>query len=237
MEKPALKKILIYISSFVLLCTSTGFALDSARAKYADEIPPYCLSFASIGAIFQESRLDAWAKINTGIEEEAEIKKVKTALGLGEAAWARQIDTKSSRYSLLQGSNSYLLTWEQNTPEQAFLIITIKSSDPNASLPQYERKIAGLTGYNWNTNYTISGAVNIIVDDQSMPVLMDTLLKNLKGKQIASYRYGDSWSARATSYTKPVIPNYHHFEAALRRETESGKIRVWLGIPEIKNSY
>ncbi len=237
MEKLALKKILIYISLFIILCTAGGFALDSARAKYVDEIPPYCLSFASIGAIFQESRLDAWAKINTDVEEEAEIKKVKASLGLGEATWTRQANKKSSHYALFQGSNSYLITWEQNTPEQAFLRITIKSSDPNASLAQYENRITGLAGYNWNINYTISGEINTIVDDQSMQVLMDTLLENLKGRQTNNYRYGDSWSATATSFIKPVIPNYYHFESALRREKESGKTRVWIGIPEIQNSY
>ncbi|MEQ8173765.1 MAG: hypothetical protein ABRQ26_01740 [Syntrophomonadaceae bacterium] len=232
-----MKKILIYIILFMILCTAGGFVLDSARVQCVDEIPPYCLSFASIGAIFQESRLDAWAKIDTGTQKEAEIHKIKRSLGIEDAVWTEKATDKSSKYLFLQGDNSYLITWEQYTPEQEFLRISIKSSDPNANLPQYEKRITGLAGYSWNINYTISGEIGAIVDDQSMPILMDTLVKNLKGRQINNYHYGDSWSATATCYKKPVILDYYHFESALRREKQLGKTRVWLGVPEIQNCY
>ncbi|MEN6390316.1 MAG: hypothetical protein ABFD04_07830 [Syntrophomonas sp.] len=232
-----MKNILIYIISFIILCAAGGFVLDSARIQYVDEIPPYCLSFASIGAIFQESRLDAWAKIDTDIQREAEIKKIKESLGLDDAVWTEKTTDQSSMYLFLERGNSYLITWEQNTPEQEFLRISIKSSDPNANLPQYEKRITGLAGYTWSINYMISGEIGAIVDDQSMPILMDTLAKNLKGRQTNNYHYGDSWSATATCYKRPVILDYYHFELALRREKELGKTRVWLGVPEIQNCY
>lgn len=232
-----MKKVIIYITVFLILCTTGSFVLDSARAQYVDEIPPFCLSFASIGAIFQESRLDAWAKINTNVEREAEIKNIMAALGLDEGVWTKQAREKSSKYMLLQGSNAYLITWEQNTPEQAFLCISIKSSDPNANLPQYENRINRLVGYKWNFNYIITGEISSIVDDNSMQVLMDTLVQNLKGSKTNNYRCGDSWSAMAKCSKRPILSNYYQFESALKREKEVGKTRVWLGVPAIQNTY
>jgi len=232
-----MKKMFSYIIIFFVLCVAGSLALDSARARSVDEIPPYCLSFASIGAIFQESRLDAWAKIDSGIEKEAEINTVKAALGLGKAVWTEKSSDKSSNYRLLQKSISYLITWEQNTSEQAILRISIKSSDPDTNLSLYENRITGLAGHKWNFNYTISGEIPTIVDDPSMPILIDTLVKNLKGTRTNNYQYGESWSATATCFKKPVFLNYYCFESALKRETENGKTRVWLGVPEIQNSY
>lgn len=232
-----MKKTIIYIILFLILWITGSFAIESAKAQSIDEIPPYCLSFASIGAIFQESRLDAWAKINTDIQEDAEIKRVQSSLGLGDAAWTRQASDKYNNYLLSQGSSSFLIKLEKNSPDNSFLRISIKSSDPNASLPQYENRITGLAGYKWNINYTFCGEINAIVDDQSMQALMNTLVKNLKGRKTKNYRYGDSWSVMATCFRKPIISNYDHFESALRREKELGKTLVWLGVPEIQNSY
>lgn len=232
-----MKKILIYISLFILLTTAAGFAFDSAIARQADEIPPYCLSFASIGAIFQESRLDAWAKINTEQQQQAEIQKISAALGLEEAAWSKHINKKSNRYLFSMGDTSYMIIWEQNNINQALLRITIASSDPYADLPQYENIINRVAGYNWHFNYTFNGEINSIVDDQSMQVLIDTLIVNLKGRQTNNYRYGESWSATAINEQKPIIPHYNRFESALRREKELGKTKIWLGIPDLQNSY
>ncbi|MEN6350563.1 MAG: hypothetical protein ABFD08_14355 [Syntrophomonas sp.] len=232
-----MKKILIYISLFIFLTTAASFALDSAIARKADVIPPYCLSFASIGAIFQESRLDAWAKINTDQQEKAEIQEISAALGLGENAWSKQVNKKFNRYLFSMEDTSYMIIWEQSNINQAFLRITIESSDPYADLPRYENIINGINGYNWHFNYTFNGEINSIVDDQSMQVLMDTLIVNLKGRQTSNYCCGESWSATAINEQKPIIQHYNRFESAMRREKELGKTKIWLGIPDLQNSY
>lgn len=232
-----MKKIMVYISLFFILTTTAGLVLDHAIAQQVDEIPPYCLSFASIGAIFQESRVDAWAKINVGKGEADDVEKIKTALGLRNADWIQQTNGQSRNYALSTGYNCFTIIWKQDTPKQAFLQISIKSSDPNANLPEYENTITSLTGYNWHFNYTYSGEIESVVDDQSMQVLIKTLVENLEGIETNNYRYGESWSATAINDKRPIINHYNRFETAFRRQNQLGKTQVWLGIPGIQISY
>ena len=60
-----LKRCVTYIIIFIILCSISNYSIDYVQGKQINEQSPYYLSFASIGAIYLESRLDCWAKIRT----------------------------------------------------------------------------------------------------------------------------------------------------------------------------
>ena len=58
-----MKKVIIYLSIFVALCSLSSYLIEKELEQKMKPPSPYYLSFASIGAISLESRLDCWAKI------------------------------------------------------------------------------------------------------------------------------------------------------------------------------
>lgn len=239
-----MKKVASYILGFIFLTLLGSYALDYAIARQIEYTPPYCLSFASIGAIFQESRLNAWAtiKMNSGdIGEEKRMRIIEEALGLSQdITWFKESQGGINKYVYSQEKRSCTIVWKATKGNDSAILITINSYDPAENLENWARALTTINGYDWTFNYSYRGVLPSAVGDSSVPILIDTMLKNMKVDKADYFIQGDSWSVQgipAPQFRKPAGITGEMVQVAMRREKQFNRTSLWIGIPYVLNSY
>lgn len=236
-----MRKIFIYILAFILFTFLGGQSLDMAIARQIENTAPYCLSFASIGAIFLESRLDAWAKINATLTEQcinSYLNGIGGVLNLPENA-VRVVDGNGSQKGVQwrDGPVEYKISLTADPSGQTIATVAIKSTDGSINLIKYKSLLDNVKDCSWTYNFTYSGEIGAVFNQESMEILADTALKNMNAEAFETFRKGDSISFRAWSSRLPGGLREKNVEFAIHKQQDYGKTEVWLGIPGLIHSY
>jgi len=243
-----LKKCFVYILIFILLCSTSNYSIDYVLGKQIEKQSPYYLSFASIGAIYLESRLDCWAKIRTSSSEE-ELKKYLCQIlqSLDLTLQQQHINFNSTElatilnYKLEEQNRTVLMTIKSdNRLNESYFLLSIISRDKKISLHNYEDLLNRSIGINWQYYYLYQGEIPYLIAPESGKELTAAMLDNLQARDIETYEYGGMVSTTAFSnlLKKDITPlnlkgMQYNVQVAVRGNKDKKKTEIYIGSPLI----
>lgn len=244
----------IYITAFIVLCALANLIIDYTIEKEIDNRSPYYLSFASIGAISLESRLDCWAKINTSNtsqELEQNMLSLLQYLDMPARAGQLQLETNQSltilRYEYSQKEEYYRFAiGSDQRNNESFYMLSFSSKNNSNNLEKYQKIIQKYRDdLKWICYHQYSGEIaNQINASDSQKKILRVIMQNLGAKEHKIYRDGNSLAiigfSPDMSNVVPAIAGYdqvYNVEAKIRNDAKAGKTRVYIGAPGIINNY
>lgn len=242
-----LKKGIIYLVLFAIFCLFGNSYLEYCVAQQSKNQSPYYLSFASIGANLLESRLDCWAKINTGksTEELDQIllqllNHLKLPADPNEFLREENNDTITVEYILnLSELNFDFLLQTNKAGDNSNLLVTVIDKGDDRQIQHYEEQMKKL--YKCTTYYHYQGVINARPDTEGQQELLKIMLANLHATPNNMYNQGPMSSV--TGYSPwlkqdsvTVSGQPCNLQAAIRAGND-GKTSVYLGTPLLLNDY
>ncbi len=186
-----MKKILIYIFVFILLCYVIDSEIKHSIAEPIDHGSPYCLSFTSIGAILLESRLDCWAKIKTANrfqELDVELIKILQLLDLpvqkSAITYEQQTDYISLFYHTTKNQTDYYIHLQTENQSTYFLLTAISSQD-DLTLRQDEKRLK--ERYQSQSYFQYKGMMNERPDQAERRQMLQVVCQSLQARAIDHY--------------------------------------------------
>lgn len=246
-----MKKGLVYLLVFAFLCGLCTYGIDYTVGKQIENRSPYYLSFASIGAISLESRMDSWAKLRTSSSREELVDymhNVTRTLGLPNDAQNYQYQTDPQslqiQYEVRQDLYNYCITLKSNYEEnQTYLIVEVITSEPNVNLEAIAAKLEQIIGLKWTSYYLYTGTLEQVVNESNHLELLDVVMKNMDARMVENFH--DNRSSSATGYSRnlkvPAIVTgtgkKYNIQVALRSVPVEKKTYVYIGTPLIIGNY
>ncbi len=243
-----MKKVLIYFIIFVSLCAASGYGIDYLVYNKIDHQSPYYLSFASIGAISLESRLDCWVKINQKLSQDdldRKSKEIFNDLGISwvdERVVRNNIDSDyMTSYTSQSDHINYTFTAETNTDKnETYLVLNVTSRDESHDLSRVEEKLkAG--DLKWQYYYLYTGKLDHYVDQETRIELINVILQNLGAN--SSEVYEDQYMTSTTAYT-PLFDNSvtvqnkkYNLQIAAKSVLQQQEAFIYIGQPLIIGDY
>lgn len=242
-----MKKIIIYILVFIILCFLADVGINDSMAKQIDNQSPYCLSFASIGANLLESRLDCWAKIksaDTFEEMDHELIKILNLLDLPvhQTAFTHQADAGklTLRYQAAKAQSNYLITL-QTEKQATYFVLTAISRQDDITLRADEKRLKNK--FKCKSYFQYKGIIKACPDKTGRKKILQVICKCLKAQESDCYEEGDLISMAAFS---PALKGYdqvvlagktYNLQIAICNDKKKGQSYVYLGIPLLLNEY
>lgn len=246
-----MKKVLIYILVFIVVCTVISYGIDFTVGQHLQNQSPYYLSFASIGANSLESHLDAWAKIKTTSSEDelksylknilrslnlpADQNHFRTTANQNKIILEYEISVENCHYKIFLESDEKL--------KETYFIINIIAEDIS-NLKEYSHKLNRIIGLNWNTYFKYFGQLDLVVDEKSRHKLIEVMMKNLQTENVTIYSDGKTCSATgyALSLEKiaPVVKvNQENINVQIAIQTDeiNNQTNIIIGSPLILGEY
>lgn len=248
-----MKKMILYIIIFVFLCSICNFSIDYTIGKQITNQSPYYLSFASIGAISLESRMDCWAKIKITSNKEALEKDLKQLLEVldlpvksGNFIYETTKQSSSIKYRISDTKNiAYEFIIESDEKlKHTFYVISISSKGKNNDLLKYRKKLDKLIGLQWTYYYLYTGVLNNNLDNKSRMTMIEVILNNLKVNKVDTYTSKNSTSISGYSpIIDDLIPHItvqgkkYNIQIAIKNNGKENKSYVLIGSPLILGDY
>ncbi|MDD2619719.1 MAG: YwmB family TATA-box binding protein [Syntrophomonadaceae bacterium] len=241
----------LYIITFIIFCSIANFITDYTIEKEIKNRSPFYLSFASIGAISLESRLDCWAKINTpSTSQELEEKMISllTYLDLPIKRKFLQFkanqETKTLNYKATKNNHSVNLTIGTDSKNNSYYLLSFKYGN-KSHIEEYQRIINKYdSDLNWNYYYQYSGEIGEQLDRLSQQKVLEVVMKNFNAKDSEVFRdtkrLGMTGFSPTISNVSPAITDSgkkYNIEAVTESNARDGKTRVYIGAPFIMKSY
>lgn len=243
-----MKKMLIYIIVFILLCYLAEAGINDSMAKQIDNQSPYCLSFASIGANLLESRLDCWAKINsadTFEEMDQELIKILDILDIpvDHQAFNHLSDEGklTLRYQAAKAQSNYMITL-QTEKQATYFVLTAVSPNDDLTLRADEKKLKNK--YKCRSYFQYKGIIEACPDKNGRKSILQVICKCLKAQESVCYEEGDLISMAAFSpvlkgkYDQVLLAGKaYNIQIAISNDSNKNQSYVYLGIPLLLNDY
>jgi len=243
-----MKKIIIYIFVFIVLCILADSGINDSMARSIDNQSPYCLSFASIGANLLESRLDSWAKLNTATnfnEMDKELVKILNLLKIPvqESAFIHQAENGvlTLKYQVTKADNSYLITLQTEKQLTCFVLTAISRQDDHTL--RIDEKLLQ-DEYDCKSYFQYKGIINGSPDKEGRLRILQVICKCLKAKELDRYENQNLLSMAAFSpelqknYDQVVLAGRaYNIQMAIRNDSNKRQSYVYLGIPLLLNEY
>jgi hypothetical protein len=243
-----MKKMLIYILVFIILCFLADTGINASMAKQIDNQSPYCLSFASIGANLLESRLDCWAKIKPAEsfqEMDQELIKILDILDIpvDQAAFNHQSDEGklTLRYQAAKAQSNYIITL-QTEKQATYFVLTAISRHDDLTLRADEKKLKNK--YKCKSYFQYKGIIESCPDNNGRKSISQVICKCFKAQDSVCYEKGDLISMATFS---PVLKNkydqvvlagkVYNLQIAISNDSNKNQSYVYLGIPLLLNDY
>lgn len=246
-----MKKVLIYILVFIVVCTVISYGIDFTVGQHLQNQSPYYLSFASIGANSLESHLDAWAKIKTTSSEDelksylfnilrslnlpADENNFKTTAGQNMTILEYELSADNSHFKIVLESD--------NRAKETYFIINIIKEDI-CNMKEYSSKLNSIIGLKWTTYYKYHGYLDFVVDKNSREKLIEVMMKNLKADNVRVYSDGKTCSATAYAQVlEKMAPmekiNHENINVQIAIQTDeiNNRTNVIIGSPLILGEY
>lgn len=241
-----MKKVLIYLMVFAFLCMASGYGIDYLVYNRIDHQSPYYLSFASIGAISLESRLDCWAKINYKLSQEEldkQSKEILSTLGIDHPKIIQNNQASDCliNYTSQTGRLTYSISAETDSDKnETYFLLHVISLDQNYDLEKIEEKLRD-SNLNWQYYYLYTGKIDHYVDGESRSKLISVILENMRAE--ASEVYEDQYMTSSTAYT-PLFDNSvtvqsqkYNLQVAAKSTSQQQQAIIYIGQPLIIGDY
>lgn len=241
-----MKRILLYLIIFTSLCFIGNYSMDHLVFSHTKNQSPFYLSFASIGAISLESRLDCWAKIETGSSNEPLRNNLQETVALLDLPMEQEkletsTDTynKTLKYQIQSGDLLYSITANQDLLDSdCYIWISISVPGESQYLSEIENKLSK-SRFNWRYYYLYTGIIEENVNAEGRQVLLDVVMKILDADILD--RYEDQYMDSAAAYS-PQLKNHvlvqskkYNVQAAIR--STGNNTKVFIGSPLILGDY
>jgi len=242
------RRIIDYLLIFAILCYFCVYSAEYEVNKQIENQNPYYLSFASIGAISLESRLDCWAKIKeilTIDEQKEQLIKVLQALEIPYEP--SQIEKSKENpscimYQYVQDTNIYHIGFQINEKQnETYTMVTIKLANTDNPLLDYKKRLESVSK-DWKCYYLFSGTIEGSVKETDKIFLV--ISNNLKIKRLETYEdQGASsmtgFSEKLNSIIEPVkiAGKDCNIQIAIRPNVKQNKTSVIIGSPLIMGNY
>ena len=250
-EGENLKRCVMSIIIFIILCSISNYSIDYVQGKQIKEQSPYYLSFASIGAIYLESRLDCWAKIrttSTKLELQDYLNNILQSLDITLNPEFLTITKKDSHtilsYEFPQPDQDLFITIKSDELlNESYFMISIVCQDQKINLNQYERKLDQIIGLKWQSYYLYTGELPHMIDQTDYSQIIVVLLKIMKAYTVENY--SSNGSNIITAYSSRLEENIPalnidgkkcNLQIAIRNN-KKGKTNVYIGSPLILSGY
>ncbi|HBQ27516.1 MAG TPA: hypothetical protein DD791_14075 [Syntrophomonas sp.] len=246
-----MKRSIVYITIFIILCSISNYSIDYVQGKQMKEQSPYYLSFASIGAIYLESRLDCWAKIRTtssAQELQDYLNNILQCLNITlEPELLELTDTDNSTiisYDLSQPElNLFIIIKSDKQLNESYFMLSVVCHDQKVCLEQYENKLNQIIGLKWQYYYLYKAELPhmLALDDQNQAI--SVLLKTMKARKVEEYSNNSlisitAYSARLKEDTGVNINGKkYNLQIAIRNNKNNTKTNVYIGSPLILVEY
>lgn len=243
-----MKKSLIYILIFILLCLTSNYSIDYVLGKQIEKQSPYYLSFASIGAIYLESRLDCWAKIRTSSSQQElkdHLNQILRSLDL--VMDQEHLSVNSTEFATIlnyklekQKQTLFITIKSDKRLNESYFLLSIVSKDKNFNMNDYEAQLNQNIGLKWQYYYLYQGEIPYLVAEQSNQQLVSVILDNMKARRIETYEHNNM--ACITAYSpalEKTIPaltingKKYNLQVAIRNNRGKAKTEVYIGSPLI----
>lgn len=243
-----MKRVMIYLTIFAALCSLSSYAIDKQVDQKVKRPSPYYLSFASIGAISLESRLDCWAKINHELEEdELEQKSMEIIHTLGLAPSSPAEFTKDSesdcliRYTFQDQQLSYYFSAQTDSKKnESYFLLNAISPAASADLAQIEKKLRQ-DEMDWQYYYLYTGKLNHYMDRESRAAVIQVILENMEAEGGELYEDDNTSSMASFSplfdNTIQVQEQKYNVQVAARSNRQQQEAIVYIGQPLIMGDY
>lgn len=239
----------MYIIAFIILCSFANLIINYTIEKEIDSRSPYYLSFASIGAISLESRLDCWAKINTtSTSQELKHDMLSLLYCLDIPVKANQMQIKTNRdatilqYEFSQNQEQFNFSFcSDYKKNESCYMLKFSSRDKSDHIEKYREKIKRFRNdWAWNYNYQYLGEIDKKIDFVSQQKILKVIMKNLAAGEPRTTINKNIVSSIGLSpqiaNVVPVIANNDHLynvEAQIKNDAKAGKTLVYIGSPQI----
>lgn len=243
-----MKKILIYILVFIILCYLADTGMNQSIAKQIDNRSPYCLSFASIGANLLESRLDSWAKIKTAEnfnELDDELIGILNLLDLPVQESLMKYSQEQGKflidYQIAQNHTEYHISLQTENHATYFLLTAISRqgdlllrNDAKLLKQQYQSK----------SYFQYKGVINARPDSDGRQKILQVICKCLHAQENDLYQSQGMVSMATFS---PILQDefdqvelageIYNLQMAIHNDSNKDQSYVYLGIPLLLNDY
>lgn len=245
-----MKRIIIYLSIFVIICLSSDLVLNYSIGKEIDNQSPYYLSFASIGANLLESRLDCWAKIKTVSNNEEMnqsllmiLKHLNLPADENEFLHQEDDEILLAQYDLNYNNQTYYFMLQTNKMEkESHFLMTEITRENDQVLRQTEKRLKEL--FDCEAYYQFKGSIDARPDYSGQEELLHVVMANLHADTKNVYRDGQIVSITGFSPTLglnitpvSVAGDKCNVQTAIRRNSHENKTEVYLGFPLLLNDY
>ncbi len=247
-----MQRCVIYIIVFIILCSISNYSIDYVQGKQIKEQSPYYLSFASIGAIYLESRLDCWAKIRTASTKQQlqdYLNSILQSLNITLDPKFLTI-TETDNYAILsyelsrQDRDLFITIKSDQELNESYFMLSIICQDQKIPLDQYENKLDQIIGLKWQYYYLYTGELPHMIAPDDYHQVIAVLLKTMKAYKIETYcNNGISSITAYSSRLEENIPalningKKYNLQIAIRNNKNQGKTNVYMGSPLILSEY
>jgi len=244
-----MKRAIIYLTIFAIICTYSDSALKYSIGNQIDNQSPYYLSFASIGANLLESRLDCWAKIKTASNNEEMnqsllmiLKHLNLPADENEFLHQENDEIILTQYDLSYNNQTYYFMLQTNKMEkESYLLMTEMTKESDQVLRLNEKRLKEL--FDCEIYYQFKGSINARPDYAGQEELLQVIMTNLQADTKNVYRDGQIVSITGFS---PILTNIEpvkvegdkfNVQTAIRRNNQENRTEIYLGFPLLLNDY
>lgn len=244
-----MKKTIVYLVLFVLLCAGSSYGLDYTVHKKIDKQSPYYLSFASIGAFSLESQVDCWATINhelTAQELSNRMEELTNYIGVPFHKSEVLSSNNQSGFILayeyrLQNKTYRFQAESDHEQKKSYLYVNICSSKEDLDdLRAIENELKR-SEYKWKYYYLYQGELNHYLSQDSQAQVINVMMENLGAQKEEVYEGNNMISV--TGYS-PLLDNCvrvqdkkYNIQLAITSDMQENKTAIYIGQPLILGNY
>jgi len=244
-----MKKIMMYVIIFALCVAICEQRIDYTNGNVKEVHSPITLSFASIGAISCESRLNSWAKIDSAADLQELERITKTVLESLDLAGAEVKSRESAgiviRECEVNKPKSYLKVAIQADYQNdtTGIIFTYNTKDTEYDPGSWVPRLENITGWDWHHYYLYQAYLPETAEKQNQEELLHSVMKSLDAKVKEAYidERVISLSGYSQVLNDMVIPEWVgnrqiNVQTVIRNQTD-GKTVIMVGSPFILEDY
>lgn len=246
-----MRRVIFIIISFILICTFCNYKINSQQKKEVLLPSPYHLSFASIGAISLESRLDCWArikKISSAEEIRQNMKKILRILNIpvdsngfdnGKHPVSMTFSSSYGDYRLQLSGQS-----DDQSGETYFMLSLVASECSSSYLRSLPQILSRGSNLNWTSYYLYTGRIDQSLNTESQQKILRTVMKTLQSEEIDSFAGKNmvsmtGYSRSIENISPPVLlgSKKYNVQVAARSNAKEKKTYIFIGSPLILKDY
>ncbi|MDD2509544.1 MAG: YwmB family TATA-box binding protein [Syntrophomonas sp.] len=246
-----MRRVIVIILSFILVSAFCNQIINSKQEKEVLERSPYYLSFASIGAISLESRLDCWARIkktSTSEEIRQSMENILETLNfpVNSKGFVNRKYPLSMTFCSSYGDFRIQLTGQsdEQSGETYFILSLVSSKSSSSYLRSLPKILSDGSNLDWTSYYLFTGRIDHSLSTESQQKILHTVMKTLESEVVESFHEKNivsmtGYSQSIEKISPPVLmgKKKYNVQVAARSNWKEGKTYIYIGSPLIMQNY